>query len=64
MTTTRAVKRRKSRRWRVTACDGVRRRVTAYDGVCGGVGRRWTALVVGGDLLKQSEGKCREMHAT
>ena len=23
MTTTRAVKRRKSRRWRVTACDGV-----------------------------------------
>ena len=50
MTTTRAVKRRKSRRWRWTACGGVRRRVTAYDGVCGGVGRRWTALVVRGDL--------------
>ena len=32
--------------------DGVRRRMTAYDGVCDGVRRRSTALVVGGDLFK------------
>ena len=37
------------------AVNGVWRRTTAYDGVCGGVRRRWTVPTVGGDLRKHPQ---------